>query len=332
MILQFLMFAFLAFSIPAFAAPPSDWKIDKRLKFHIAYLPSMQTSGTANEILIPALNHIPVFQPDITNIQYSVITSLGFPLPARENAEKLTLYLKLYQWPKGFDANVSSRRILDPFLLSQVPGGRELERYVSDRKNVLLKFASIDNSSREFSIRNALTAPLPKTQAEFDSSIPFSSIYVQLARTVRASSETEQVDISANGVRSIHKSLLNLYEKVFQDFGQDEKSLYFVEAKRCPSNPAQICGARIFSFPKAPLVFKNYKDLPMPQDPKNIFLSGLLLIKLTDYAAATSVTEKSFSLMVANQENFLTAFKPTWAHMLEVGSVFNRKLVRRKTK
>lgn len=315
--------------IPFFtnAAPTMGWKIDKDLKFHLVYLPPMTTSGDLKANLTPVLNHNPIFQPDISNIPYSAITALGFPLPSRKNAEELKLYLKLYQWPKNFDASVSSRKILDPFLLSQIPGGQEVERYISDSRNVLLKFASIDQANREFSIKEPLAVHLPNAQSEFDSSIPFSSIYVKPVRNHRMGIEKEQVEKSADGVRSIHQSLLSKYEKIFGGFGQDEKTVFFVDMKRCPLKPEDVCGVRVYSFPKSPLIFKNYLELPMPQDPKNVYLSGLLLIKLTDYAATNPTKESLLLSMNANQEGFLKSFKPIWSHMLEIGSVFHRRTV-----
>lgn len=324
-ILIILTFLTFKFSLPSFASPTHNWKIDKDLKFHLVYLGAKSNSKTPNSGLIPTLNHIPSFQPDITNIQYSAIVDLGFPLPSLNNADQLKLYLKLYQWPKNFRASVSSRKILDPFLLSQIPGGQDLDQYISDDKNVLLKFASIEESTRKFTSNHPLNVLLPTTQSEFDSSIPFSSIYVQPAQSERASTEAERADKSAEGVRSVYQSLLSLYKKIFISFGQDEKNLYFAEPKRCSQNPENICGVRVYTLPTHPLVFKNYKDLPMPQDTENIFLSGLLLVKLTDYATLTPVKESSFSTMTSTHKNFSKVFQPTWAHMLEIGSVFSRK-------
>lgn len=322
-----LLIATMGISLFSGLASAKDWKINKGLKFHLVYLPPVASTEDTNVNLTPVLNHMAAFEPDISNIQYSAITALGFPLPARENAEELKLYLKLYQWPRNFDVSLSSRKILDPFLLSQIPGGQEVEQYVSDRKNVLFKFASIDYAKREFSIKKPLSVTVPGTQSELDSSIPFSSIYVQPIQGPRMSSEAEQVDKSADGVRAIHQSLLSKYKKILRGFGQDEKTIFFTDLKRCTVKPEEICGLRVYSFPKSPLIFKNYLDLPMPQDPKNVYLSGLLLIKLTDYAAANLMKESDMTSMMANQEEFLKSFKPIWAHMLEIGSVFDRRTI-----
>ncbi|MBL7671293.1 MAG: hypothetical protein JNM39_12480 [Bdellovibrionaceae bacterium] len=88
---------------------------------------------------------------------------------------------------------------------------------------------------------------------------------------------------------------------------------------RCVKNFSQVCGLTIYEVPKIPMIFSNYRELPMPQDPMNIFLSGLLLIKVTDYSVKNLVYDLG---KLKTQQLKFEEFKPMFSQIMEVGSVF----------
>ncbi len=314
---------FVASSFAANAVA-TGWKINRDLKFHLVYLPQTEAVNASGQ-LSPALRNIPAYEPDITNIGYKDILQLGFPLPTRSAPEKLKLYLKLYEWPKSLDHVISAGKVLDTFHLRSMPGGSDLYAYVQNRSQVRLKFAAIDASDRAFSPAEPLAAAVPKTQDDFDSSVPFSSIYVLPAKSTKASTESEKAAASATGVLAVHRAIIDLYSRILIRLGEEtaRDKVFFAGQRRCSDKPEELCGLRVFEVQKKPFVFPNYKDLPMPQDPKKVFLSGLLLVKMTDYAAKNPADRSRLTALVPGSADFASSFIPIWSHLLEVGSVFD---------
>jgi len=324
------LFAILLVSLNTFVAssfaanPVTGWKINRDLKFHLVYLPQTQAANVSGQ-LNPALRNIPAYEPDITNIGYKDILGLGFPLPTRSAPERLKLYLKLYEWPKSLDHDISARKVLDAFLLRNIPGGSDLYDYVQARSQVRIKYATIDSSDKRFSQAQPLAAAVPKTQDDFDSSVPFSSVYVLPAKSTRAGTESEKAAASATGVLAVHRAIIDLYSRILIRLGEETAGdkVFFAEQRRCSDKPEELCGLRVFEVQKKPFVFPNYKDLPMPQDPKKVFLSGLLLVKMTDYAAKNPADRSRLTALVPGSADFASSFIPIWSHLLEVGSVFD---------
>jgi hypothetical protein len=172
-----------------------------------------------------------------------------------------------------------------------------------------------------FSVHQPMKVGAPASQFELDSSIPFSTIYVQPVKLQKVANEYERAQLSTKGVVAVHRHVINLYKKTFHQLGADDNSIYFSDLKRCTDKPEFFCGMRIYSVPKQPMVFKNYRELPMPQDPAHIFLSSLLLIKVMDYVAEKPIEGSVASKLNYGQAEFLTSFRQIWSHVLEVGSV-----------
>jgi len=320
---------FVVNSFAANAVTPG-WKINQNLRFHLGYLPQTGAVNVSGQ-LSPALQNIPAYEPDITNIGYKDILKLGFPLPTRSAPEELKLYLKLYEFPKSLDHVISAEKVLDSFFLKNIPGGKELYAYIQSRSQVQVKYAAIDSSDKSFSKVQPFAGTAPKKQDDFDSSVPFSSVYVVPEKSAKATTESEMAAASAAGVLAVHRAIIDLYSRTFIQLGEGaaQDKVFFAEQRRCSDRPEELCGLRVFEIQKKPFVFQNYKDLPMPQDPKRVFLSGLLLVKVTDYAAKNPVIPSRISALVPGTAEFASLFNAVWSHLLEVGSVLDLRSLKK---
>ncbi len=300
------------------------WKIDQTLKLQLVYFPQNQPGGTSveTERMEPLLQNIPAFKPDIDNIVYSNLLAMGFPIPEIMNADSQKLYLKMYAWPGKLNSARSMCRIFDAFLLDRIRGGRRL--YVSARNaaDVFVKYALADVAERSFSEESPFTAPAVPTQLEFDSHLPFSSIYVTPEKVACSGTESDRARASARGVTAFHTNLDKVYSRSLRLLAADSEKKYYADLRDAHDGAGLISAVRIYEVPVKPLVFANYRELPMPQNAEKVFLSGLLLVKLTDYQAIAPVSEKEFAKMLPGSVEFESRFSRTWSHMLEVGSVF----------
>lgn len=223
----------------------SAWRIDGDLRFHLAAL------GDWPGAPVPGLGFEPDEEPDITNIPLSGLQGLGFPVTG--NPEGMTFYLKFFRYPEGLDPARSARLVLEPTLAFQMGEGEELRRFVDGGGHVVVKKGLVQKSGYPFGLEDPYPPLRAGTQAELDDSVIFSSLYVL---------PEDPKGASADGVLAFHRELLELYR---QSFGPPEdlgKQWRFGHLR----------------LPKEPMVFANYLDLPMPQDPKRVFLSGLLLV------------------------------------------------------
>ena len=317
-----LLFAALAGSV--------EWNIDETCKITIVYLPSdgqgvARTSVPGDPLMAPLLKNIPAYKPDIDNILYPNILGLGFPLPARRDAAQLKLYLKLYAWPPQLDPVLSSHRTFDDFLLYAVEGGERLYESSRNPSNIYVKYALIERADKVFSERQPFPAPSIPKQWDFDSSLPFSTIYVTPVNAVTQKAEADRARASARGVVAFHASLTKVYDKALRLLAASAEKKVFADFRRCPDSAADICAVRIYEVPGKPMALDNYRELPMPQDADNIFLSGLLLVKLTEYAANIPMPPGKIEQMPPGTKAFEANFRPVRSHMLEVASVFTRR-------
>jgi len=325
----FFVMAALLFQFAA-RAEGVGWKIDNTLKYHLVYLPAenkavSDTSLATRSVMKPWLNNIPAFAPDIDNIVYKNILELGFPLPVNNDAASLKLYLKLYEWPAQLNSVRSSQMIFDAFLLHGLPGGRRLYQLVKNPSNIFVKYASIEPANRVFSEQQPFVAPGIPKQWEFDANVPFSSIYVSPDNISRKGNEADQAHASAQGVIEFHAALSRLYEKSLHLLHASAEKRYFADFRRCSDKSGEVCAVRIYEMPVVPLVFGNYRDLPMPQDAEKVFLSGLLLVKVTDYLAHSPIPFEQLKKIQPGTDAFKASFRAGWSHMLEVGSVFDMR-------
>lgn len=310
-----------------------EWIIDNGLKLHLAYVhnerlnlpketPMTNTSwlGLTPESVEAA--------PDITNINLAGILGLGFPLATRDNPGSFTFYLKFFEYPAFLSAPTSFGKIFDRFRLHHLPGFAQLQEYVKVSGNVLVKLGHIAPTGTEFSSKApypALSLPsaaikMPtgevSPQDYFDSEIPFSSIYVTPASPEPLDATPEnKAKWSAEGVIAFHKALIVAFEKNLKELkgAEPEKFRYF----SAPSTE-KTSALSVLKIPLQPMLFGNFRDLPMPQDPKKVFLSGLLLVYSTDYRLADG---KNPAEQIIDSPEFLRDFPKESPSVLEVGSV-----------
>lgn len=302
----------------------ASWKIDDLLKIHLVYLqedPSVFQD--TEQYLVPLLKNVKETEPDINNIIYDRIYHMGFPLPQRDGAESLKLFLKLYKWPVQFNNVKSADKIFNSFLLYDVPGADQLYSYIQEPSNIYLKYAFIDKDTRNFAESEPLNTPLVPDQSVLDKQIPFSSIYILPDKVNNEGCQSKKVKTSTQGVMVFHQSISAVYQKKLWNFYNGEGKRFFIDLRMSPEHNEFIAGVNVFELPEKPLDFYGtYLKRPMPQDPKNIFLTSLLLIKFTEYTVSHPIPLKMIDDAIKSGiEELKSKFQKGWSHMLEVGSV-----------
>ncbi|MBK9322012.1 MAG: hypothetical protein IPM97_03470 [Bdellovibrionaceae bacterium] len=306
------------------AAFASVWKIDEKMKFNFAFLPS-KIAKTEKASAKTILMNIPSYAPDITNIVYKSLLDLGFPIPPIEAPENHRFLIKLYSYPIELKGELSTHRALNPFYIALLPNGKSILKYGSDSKNLVVKHSVIDEVTHsEYTSKS----PLPEfslikgsnqdKQNYFDGSIPYTTIYVKPEKSKRGLSERELAKYSADGVISFHQEILEAYRKLLVEIEPNEKNFRFLEAQVCPTSFDEICAVKLIEVAKAPLVFDNYKTLPMPHDPKKVFLTGLLLVKVSEFSIHIKIDNLELNL-----NTFLKTASLAHSQLLEVGSVLD---------
>ncbi len=316
-----------------FETPPAKlgWQIDNTIKYSCTYLEDeriQECKITDWEYPKPA-PFSPAFKADITNIQLSGILGLGFPLPTRADAEKYNCYLKLYHYPQCLNAKASADRVMNDYVLDKIPGADVLRKYIENPSNVYIKHAVIEESARAFGEADPFPSlKIPKStavykgcsipnQVLFDASIPFLSLYLEptSAKPI-GSSPAMQAQWSVQGMLAFYPQLLKTYrENLIEVTGPDSNSYYFIKPNYQVPQSAQMSQFTVLRVPKQPMVFSNFADLPMPQKPGKIFLTGLLLVYKTDY------TSPEPWLKLVSQETWIHSAIPTSSQILEVGAV-----------
>lgn len=325
-----LAFALLL-ALPGLASAAGEWAIDEDLKFHFAYLAPEEPVPSDEYEEVPAVAVGPAADPaapDITNIDLDAICGLGFPLPNRHQPGKFTLYLKFFRYPEVVCSCISTTRVTDGFWLHRLSEYPRLRSYLVRSDNLLVKKAFIAPTGHPFSA----AAPYPPLlvprkgrvvdgkvwsgQAWFDGHLPFLSLYLTPAAPPPAGiSEEETVAWSGMGVLAFHRDLLDAYERNLEPVpGQDDAThRYF----RLPADP-DARTVTILKVPREPMIFtRNWRDLPMPQDPRRVFLSALLLVFRHEYEVTGDLPPDA----PVDGPAFQEATRPGRAQVLEVGSV-----------
>lgn len=306
------------------------WKIDRSLKFHLGFYDE-QPIPPCDTRRPPPLGFTKEYTPDITNINLKNFLDLGFRVPPCENPQKYSFFLKFFEYPSHLSSWISTAPILEPLLIFQTGEGDSLAGFLKIGSNVVVKKGYIDTSDRQFTGDHPFppllipavpfSAPgVSFTPQEFlDRRLPFSSLYVQPISPAKGTEE-ERAGASAGGVIALHKEIMTLLRKTYRQIkGPDSAQyLYFLDDSECDSTVAPGCVVEVVKIPTSPMVFRNYRELPMPQDPSHIFLTGLLLIHhscFTLSSPARIVTMDSLNDMEAN----------SGTHVFEVGSVIDTR-------
>lgn len=340
---------------PIVTCPDLNWKIDDNIKYHYGYMEPewfhKQVEPDIESILwlIPAT--VPFStpnKPDITNIKLDGILNLGFPLPTRSVPQDYNFYLKFYHYPSCLNPAASAEKIIASYLLDQMQGIEILRNYMSRREKIYIKHGVIAESNRVFNE----TTPFPSLklpaspiqykqigkikvqtfdvnpptliqnnitpQSLFDSSLPFVSLYLQPTTPEPSNaSSAELANWSAQGMLAFYRELLELYRKHLIELDiNDPKMYYFVQPSYSVENQKTLIV--VWRIPKEPMIFANFRSLPMPHDPEHIFLSSLLLVYREQYIGENNLDALQH---VIGSPDFQQVYEPAGAQVLEVGSV-----------
>jgi len=261
----------------AWHTPKSAWRVDRRLGFHLAWHDERERSGTPARPLLSE-----PWKADITNIAMTGLRDLGFPIrhPAPEG---LNFYLKFFECPAGVDPLVSAGRALSPLLVPQMAGSSQIQEVLAQPGGVVIKKAVVAPAGDPFSPEHPFPPCLVPTgagaQDEFDQRTPFTSLYVQGDGTSSRTLAGTPAQGSADGVLAFHTELLELLAATWTEVEGPDPSRFRTFQDR--SQPGRTVLVRV---PLAPLVFQDYRSLPMPEDPDRVFLTGLLLVYRDVYA------------------------------------------------
>jgi len=335
-----IVLAFLSYAHENFAHRDcSSWKIDRDLKFNLAYFlepePGFHTFGNVQEILPFKLTaDSQSHEPDITNINLAAIRSLGFPLPARPFSDKYTFFLKFYVYPSFLNSKISASQWLKEFLVDRVGGASNIREFIKRNENVVIKKGLIKENYYPFTVRHPYPAfflPTKKFQYQgqtftpqeyFDQNIPFCSLYVCPGNTKESfGSDKEKVEASAGGVVALHEQILNVYKSNLTPVkGADQEKFYYFISQPVTSFERRNNAVIVHKIVCQPTIFKdNYRDLMMPQDPKRIFLSGLSLLSRATYIPRPGCTWNPS--MIVDSPQFKLFFKQISSKVFEIGSV-----------
>ena len=310
----------------------AGWKIDSEMKFSFGYLPPAEENVRGAKTAVGEKFENPSdmgfsspVSPDITNIALKDFIGMGFAVPAPGDEQTYNFFIKLFNFPSSFKPESSSMPIIEGYLIDKLVEGKTIISYISDAKNLAVKLCYIAKSDTVFTKENPYPCLSVKVKDEnaqsvFNNDTIFSSLYLTpLANAGAESSEAELARHSAEGVLAFHGELVKMYgEKLIpMTNAGDDKHLYF-GVKMSPE------GLRVIKVPLKPLVFENWRKLPMPQDPSNIFLSGLLLLYKHDYILKSGDKIENAVLDLDSPE-FKAKYKKISEHVLEIASVFKLK-------
>lgn len=314
-----------------FATKHSDWKENRELRVQLATYYDDETFLTdSNSAVMKDIDLGNGRGADITNIILKDIRGLGFPLPAREKSEDYTYFLKFYQYPSTLSAPLSVGHCIDSLLLFGTAGGKSLipllprEREVVIKKGFIAKIGTVFTAENPYPPQRALLGPTVLNgstvtpQQYFDSHIPFSSLYVTPLNDSAAANDDEKARQSAGGVVAFHQEILSLYRAAYREVkGPDQSKFYFIDDEPLQYGDGSGCDVTVIRVPAKPGVFTNWKDLVMPNPPKGMFLSGLLLLYKDLYTLSGGTKVKGLMSI----DDILKEGVKKDAHVFEVGSV-----------
>jgi hypothetical protein len=320
-----LFFVTAATSTFATKTVSPGWALDENMGFQLGYFPPTNSPAVhSNEDTEspPSLNLNKIYLPDISNVHLDAFLKLGVRAPTEEPLNQYNAYFKLYRFPNSFIPANTTVPILFAYHLDQLQNGKELMRYVSKRKNTVVKVGCVETYNFVFSPKH----PFPKfvigrsdsSQWLFNKNISFVSLYVLPSKQANKSTRANELaKLSQQGLINFHHNLIEVYKKDLRLIpGKDKKYWYFV-GKNIPTAANKLI---LFMVPKETLRFQNWRATPMPQDPKHIFLTGHVLIHRIVYKTGNNLVDLT-NVPKIGSEAFNKIYKaPGKATMFEIGS------------
>ena len=249
--------------------PEKTWQWDNALKYHLAWLPAAEETGTSTPLT--PLGFTPDSAADIDNIRLDAFRSLGFAVPAQPEEAKWKVNLKFFRYPAGGDPGVSSRRSLGSFLGFDTDSSGQLETALQKSENVLVKRVAIELADRPYGPQH----PFPPTrisaqpQSALDEHTPFCSLYLK--------QEANRPPMA--GIQEFRNQLEMLCNSALTPLSgpQPDRFAYFLDDSELESLRGEP-EVTVFRLPHQAMDLTNFSQLPMPQDPQHLFLRGLLLV------------------------------------------------------
>lgn len=281
-----------AFALLSCGIASAGWRVDAPARFQFAYVPDgKNTPGGKTETVAP-LGLTSDSMPDIDNINLGGIKSLGFTLPDRPAPDKYKLYLKLFNFPLQLDARAISLLVLRNYHMDSMPGGGDILAYASQNKNLAVKYGHIDLADRKFSP----SEPFPEFSvargqgyaAGFIKNTLFFSLYLTPDKPGNGVTEDEIARQSVQGVLDFHKALVAHYNRILKVIDGPQPDKYYYYRDVSPRVTIRV--------PKEPMIFPNWRDLPMPTNPRKHFLTGLLLVYRSQEKDASLAKETVFEV------------------------------------
>lgn len=325
---KFSIFVLLVLGLAGPVQAAAGWQLDLPLKFQLGYYsPEIRESGRLLE-RVPAVGLTADFLPDITNISLADFRQLGFPVAAPNQLTPHRFFLKFYQFPRKLDPCLSMEILSDKFLLGRLAQGNALEQMCLQKGAVVVKKGWSAPVGFPFSKQQPFP-PLLVTDSEnesaqirFDHRLMFASMYVQPTVKVKPGDAVA----SRTGLAHLHQEFKQMYQRhltVIQG-SESEKYAYFLQPEGC--RPNHQCTARfhVLRVPHQLMAFNNWRELPMPQDPKHMFLSGLLLIYRDTYESP-ELNHAQMSPGIVGSPEFNQRFQLKKTTVLEAGSVVRNR-------
>ncbi len=301
------------------------WEVDGEYGFNVAFIDQTQVDlKNKNLEKVVPFNFVEESLPDISNIRLEDLLKMGFTPNYSGETKGMNLFIKLYRFPKSFSHLKIIGKIPGKFRFDLPLGGAELSTYMASRSRIFFKKCFIANSNTKFSEQNPFPGMYveknnPIFQNEFGKSIFFYSLYLKPSLDP-SKGDSNNARMSAGGVIAFHRALLSAYKKELVEVtGPDKDCYYFIGSSSIAKGnmPAKV---NILKLPAKPMVFDNWKDLPMPHKPGNKFLSSLLLLTSTEYSSKTKNPE---TLTKITGKEFESGWNKGRTLIFEFGSIFS---------
>lgn len=277
------------------------WNIESEGRFQLGYFNSASNQDDVIKkskkwVPITSLGLTPDGKPDV-NIPVSLSLERGFTLSFNGDPAKLTYFMKFFKFPEGLIAHQSASLLINDFLLNETSLGRDLDKYVSNPENVVIKVGEIRSTNENFKIHPFQKFEVPNISDESPFSITpqefinrglfYATLYITPAIQNESNSEEEKILKSSDGLRSLRKELVSLYGQIFQRIGS-KNGMKFMQRESCDGSLTKQCRLTIYQIPNDIFFFADARKRPRIQGPKNSFSSGLLLVKKIEYFAPPS--------------------------------------------
>jgi hypothetical protein len=267
--------------------------------------------------------------PDMAGMNLANLSLLGFDIPATKNPEAHRFFFKLYVFPDEANSEHITNKCIVDFGLNILPHYDILKKYLENKNNLIVKFAVIGKINEKYTEENPFpqfeSTKTPEFNKYFENHIPYYSLHLKPSSDKKEfSTESGAVAFCRAGITAFYNELIAGYKKNFRELGGTKNiDYYYFLNENLKDNGNSIF---VLQVPKKITSIDNWKDVSMPQDPKHLFLTGLLLVHSTEYILRDNVSYRHTSnIPKIGTKEFTKTFRKGKAKGLEVVSVVNLK-------